>query len=137
MIISSPYSRISLQTALQKQRDSIPYFATKDRLNLRMDKFSEKLIIYDAEENRFYIMSFIPPDQTIFTPLEGGGSIARLKTDFSFQSNVFINHNFGYYPTVQVFDSAGDEIGGLVQNLNVNQTAVLFNQPMTGFILTY
>ena len=137
MVLTSPYSRISLQTALQKQRDSIPYFSTKDRLNLRMDKYSEQLIIYDFEENQFYIMSWQLPDQTIFTPLAGGGSVTRLKTDFSLQTAVFINHNFGYYPTVQVFDASGDMIAGLIQNLNVNQTAVSFNQPMTGFILTY
>lgn len=132
----SPYSQNSLQTALLKQRESIPYFSTKDRLNLIMDKFSENLIIYDWQENQFYIASF-QNGQTIFTPLTGGGSNTRLITNFSLQTIVSVNHNFGYYPTVQIFDSAGLQIDGSVQNLNINQTVIILSEPISGYVITF
>lgn len=101
-----------------------------------MDKFSENLIIYDWQENQFYIASF-QNGQTIFTPLTGGGSNTRLITNFSLQTIVSVNHNFGYYPTVQIFDSAGLQIDGSVQNLNINQTVIILSEPISGYVITF
>ena len=132
----SPYSQNSLQTALLKQRESIPYFSTRDRLNLNMDKFSEDLIIYDWEENKFYIASFVN-GKTVFNPLSGGSGAVRLITNFALQTIVSVNHNFGYYPTVQVFDSNGFHIEGSVQNLNLNQTVIILSEPISGYVITF
>lgn len=101
-----------------------------------MDKYSEDLIIYDWEENKFYIASF-QNGQTVFTPLSGGIIPTRLITNFALQTFVSVNHNFGYYPTVQVFDSNGYHIEASVQNLNLNQTVIILSEPISGYVITF
>ena len=44
-----------------------------------------------------------------------------------------INHNLGYMPITQVFNSGSQEIFGNIINTSVNQCVVQFNMPITGF----
>lgn len=46
-----------------------------------------------------------------------------------------INHNFGYYPQVQVFSPGWVELDALILNLNINQTQVQFNSAQSGFAI--
>ncbi|TXI99311.1 MAG: hypothetical protein E6Q35_02830 [Chryseobacterium cucumeris] len=127
------------ERALAVQRTSIPYFTTLQRLQIKFKPGAEKLLLYDSDENKFYI-AYWTKDETKFEVVvtgSGGGGITRLVTNFSIQTAVSINHGFGYYPMIQIFDSAGYEIQGSVQHLNLNQSVILFNQPETGYVLSY
>lgn len=44
-----------------------------------------------------------------------------------------INHNLGYRPSVEVFNSASQEVDADVQNPTINQTLILFTMPISGF----
>jgi len=44
-----------------------------------------------------------------------------------------VNHNFGYRPTVQVFDSGSQKIDAEVSHPSVNTTILTLNPPTTGF----
>lgn len=44
-----------------------------------------------------------------------------------------INHNLGYKPVVQLFNSGSQMIMGTVTQISFNQTIVTFNQPVSGF----
>lgn len=48
-------------------------------------------------------------------------------------STWLINHNLGYRPNVQTFDSGSVEIEGNIVNSSVNQTIIYFNIPVSGF----
>jgi len=43
-----------------------------------------------------------------------------------------INHNLGERPLVQVFDEAGEEIGGSITHPTVNQTVIEFQTNVSG-----
>lgn len=44
-----------------------------------------------------------------------------------------INHNLGYVPSVEVFDSGSQEVDADVTHPTVNQTVILFTVPLSGF----
>lgn len=44
-----------------------------------------------------------------------------------------INHNLGYNPIVQLFNSGSQMIMGNVTQISINQTIVTFTQPVSGF----
>lgn len=43
-----------------------------------------------------------------------------------------VNHNFGYYPNVNVYNVGGIEIVGQILNSNQNQTRIIFTQSVAG-----
>lgn len=43
-----------------------------------------------------------------------------------------IPHNLGHYPTVQIFDVDGAEIGAAISQLDVNTLSISFGVPMSG-----
>jgi hypothetical protein len=43
-----------------------------------------------------------------------------------------VTHNLGKYPSVQVFDSAGDEVEGLVTQVSPNQLTINFSAAFSG-----
>tara|TARA_B100001245_G_scaffold236398_1_gene227182 strand:+ start:1667 stop:2059 length:393 start_codon:yes stop_codon:yes gene_type:complete len=53
---------------------------------------------------------------------------------FSSSSLIAVTHNLNKYPSIVVFDSAGDEVEGLVQHLNKNSLTVEFSAPFTGIV---
>lgn len=133
------FSGIALSNALERQRKTIPYFATKERLNLRLKPNDEDLFIYDWEENRYYFIRF-RSGQTQFDPIavlsDITGGATRTETAFALQTTVMINHNSGYKPDVIIIDGLGYEFDGSVQHLNNNQLVVVFNQAESGIIIT-
>lgn len=44
-----------------------------------------------------------------------------------------INHDLGFYPTVETYDSELNSIEGLVTHPTVNQTRITFTEPVAGF----
>lgn len=44
-----------------------------------------------------------------------------------------INHNFGFEPQVQVFNSGSQLVNANITHLSVNQTVVQFTVPTSGF----
>lgn len=44
-----------------------------------------------------------------------------------------INHNLGYIPAVEVFDSGSQEVDAAVSHPSVNQTVIVFSIPLAGF----
>lgn len=53
-------------------------------------------------------------------------------TQSSPQSVWTINHNLGFYPTVQTFTVGGVEIFGDILNVSVNQTTITWGEPVSG-----
>lgn len=44
-----------------------------------------------------------------------------------------INHNLGFKPSVELFNSGSQEIDGDVVNTSINQTIISFTAPVAGF----
>ena len=134
------YSAVDLRQALDKQKRTIPYFATKQRINLKLKPTDEDLFIYDWEENKYYFIRY-RNGQTVFDQIAVlsdiiGNTVVRTETAFGLQTVVAVTHNSGYKPSVTIIDSSGNEFIGQVQHLNNNQLVVMFNNPQSGFIIT-
>lgn len=43
-----------------------------------------------------------------------------------------VNHNLSKYPSVDVFDSAGDQVDGEVRHINENSLRIVFSAPFSG-----
>lgn len=61
------------------------------------------------------------------------GSQAYVHDQSQASNQWIINHNLGYMPITQVFNSGSQEIFGNIINTSVNQCVVQFNMPITGF----
>lgn len=48
-------------------------------------------------------------------------------------STWIVNHNLGYVPSVEVFDSGSQEVDAEITHPSLNQTVVLFSIPLAGF----
>lgn len=133
------YSVIDLKQALEKQRRTIPYFATKQRLNLELKPTDEDLFIYDWEENAYYFIRY-RNRKTIFDKIavlsDIGVPTVRTETAFGLQTTVTVTHNSGYKPSVIIIDNSGNQFIGSIQHINDNQIVVQFNSPKSGFIIT-
>jgi hypothetical protein len=55
--------------------------------------------------------------------------------DFTAQAVVTVTHNLGKLPSVNVIDTAGDEVQGEVYYTNVNEIIVSFSYPTSGRII--
>lgn len=132
------YSVVDLRQALDKQKRTIPYFATKQRVNLQLKPTDEDLFIYDWEENKYYFIRY-RNGQTIFDEIAVASnipSVTRTETPFALQTVVTVNHNSGYKPSVTIIDNLGNQFIGSIQHINNNQIVVSFNNPQSGFIIT-
>lgn len=135
------YSVVDLRQALDKQKRTIPYFATKQRVNLKLKPTDEDLFIYDWEENKYYFIRY-RNGQTIFDQIAVLSDIGtalptvRTETSFGLQTLVTVNHNSGYKPSVTIMDNLGNQFIGSIQHINNNQIVVTFNSPQSGFIIT-
>lgn len=132
------YSVVDLRQALEKQRRTVPYFATKQRLNLKLKPSDEDLFIYDFDENKYYFMRY-RNGITIFDEVASTSNIptiTRTETAFGLQTLVTVNHNSGYKPSVTIIDNLGNQFIGSIQHINNNQIVVTFNSPQSGFIIT-
>jgi hypothetical protein len=61
------------------------------------------------------------------------GSAAYVFTQSAPSSTWTINHNLGYVPSVEVFDSGSQEVDADVTHPTANQTVILFTVPLSGF----
>lgn len=52
--------------------------------------------------------------------------------NFIFQDEVFVAHNLFKYPAVTVHDSAGDEVEGQIEHIDINSLRVYFTAPFSG-----
>lgn len=64
----------------------------------------------------------------------GGGGVVAYVHDQASASFVWtINHNLGYYPSVELFDSGSQEFNGHVSHPTVNQAVVTLTTSTSGF----
>ena len=86
-----------------------------------------KTRLTESEAERALAMQYLRGD-----PGGGGGSSG---VSFSFASSLewTINHNLGFRPAVDVYDSLGAKIEAQVQHVSNNITVVSFNTPTAGF----
>ena len=63
----------------------------------------------------------------------GGGIAAYVHTQATASSTWTINHNLGYCPAVEVFDSGSNEVDADITHPTLNQTIILFVTPISGF----
>ncbi len=52
--------------------------------------------------------------------------------NFTALAEVTVDHNLGKYPSLSIFDSAGDEVIGAVEHVSLNQLIVRFSAALTG-----
>jgi len=63
----------------------------------------------------------------------GGGGSAYQFTQSSPSTTWTINHNLGYKPIVDAYDTGSQQIEALVTHPTVNQTLILLTTPVAGF----
>lgn len=93
----------------------------------------ESLLIYDTDENKFYIAQWTFPG-TIFIPIPSGNQ-TRYERQVALETIVTVEHNLGYYPFIQIIDSFGQEVEADKKDLTINEFVVVFNKTFTGKII--
>lgn len=66
------------------------------------------------------------------------GTITGDKTysqPFTNSAEITVTHNLGKYPSTQIFDSAGDQVEGMISHVSVNELTVTFTASFTGTII--
>ena len=61
------------------------------------------------------------------------GGAAYVHSQTSSSATWTINHNLGYVPSIELFDSGSQEIEATVTHPSVNQAVILLTIPSTGF----
>lgn len=54
--------------------------------------------------------------------------------NFTASAEVTVDHNLGKYPSIVIFDSAGDEVEGAVEHISLNQLILRFSSAFTGIV---
>lgn len=72
------------------------------------------------------------PANPVISASPGLGGDLNYTADFTNQTSYTVNHNLGKYPAVTVIDSAGDEVIGDVEYLDLNTLRVVFSAPLSG-----
>lgn len=62
----------------------------------------------------------------------GSGDLSYTHNQGTSDAVWYINHNLNKFPSVSVKDSAGTEVQGLVQHVDMNNVTVSFNTPFKG-----
>lgn len=62
----------------------------------------------------------------------GVGGLAMNFNQVSPADEWLINHNFGYYPNINLYTTGGMEMLGQIVNVSVNQIRVYFTVPVAG-----
>lgn len=81
----------------------------------------------ESEAERALAMQYLRGE-----PGTGGGS-SGVSYPYASALQWTINHNLGFRPAVDLYDSLGAKIQGEVQHASVNTTIVSFNTPTAGF----
>lgn len=61
------------------------------------------------------------------------GGAAYVHSQPSSSATWTINHNLGYVPSIELFDSGSQEIEATVTHPSINQAVILFTIPSAGF----
>jgi hypothetical protein len=64
----------------------------------------------------------------------GAGAVAYVHNQVSPATTWIVNHNFGFWPIVEVVNSVGEEIIAEVVHASLNQARVYWAQPQTGLV---
>lgn len=80
------------------------------------------------------------PNTSIVTAITQGpqgpaGAAAQgyVHNQLNASSTWVINHNLGYYASVEIFDTGSQEVDAEVSHPNINQTVIMFSLPLAGF----
>ena len=93
----------------------------------------------DITENTQTTVVQVPNTSVVTATTEGpqgpAGAAAQgyIHTQSSTSATWTINHNLGYYPIVEIFDSGRQEIDADVSHPSANQTIIMFTASITGF----
>lgn len=93
----------------------------------------------DVTENTQTTVVQVPSTSVVTATTEGpqgpAGAAAQgyVHTQSTSSSTWTINHNLGYYPTVEIFDSGRQKIDADVAHPSANQTAIVFSVSIAGF----
>jgi hypothetical protein len=66
-------------------------------------------------------------------PFEPTGGVGFAYSQPTASSTWVINHNLGFVPSVEVFDSGSQEIEAEVSHPSINTTSIAFTTPIAGF----
>lgn len=62
------------------------------------------------------------------------GSDKNYVQNFNITQDVIVNHNLLKYPAVTVHDSAGEEVEGVVNHVDINTLELHFSAPFSGVV---
>lgn len=71
-----------------------------------------------------------PANPIVSAPSAGGDK--NFTQPFTSESSLTVNHNLAKYPSVTIFDTAGDEVEGDVEHVTVNTVTINFSAPFSG-----
>lgn len=93
---------------------------------------TQRIVINPADQ-RIVIIRQAGPVGPPGLPGSGSGDGSDLTFTQSTPSDEWIiNHNFGFYPNVDVYTTGGVSMIGQILNTSINQTRVLFSTPVAG-----
>lgn len=86
-------------------------------------------------------LDFIPIDEVSLTldlnSYDGSSGavagVSYIHTQSGASSTWTINHNLGFKPVIQLFNTGSQLITGSISHISVNQVQVLFTTPIAGF----
>ena len=88
-------------------------------------------IALQLDTGEFWILNTVSPVVWSLIGLPSGiGGYSHVQS--SPATTWIINHNLGFYPTVEARNTGGLVINGRVQHTSVNQVQITFNTPVAG-----
>ena len=116
--------------------------SNKNKLDLLLREVADRY----SQENFYKIKTFLENlEMTTATGATGPQGPAGPKGDpgtagvsYTFTQNTplsswVVNHNLGFYPTVEIFTLGGAEVNADVLHTSANQTIITFAAPFAGF----
>lgn len=88
-------------------------------------------IALQQDTGEFWILNTLTPVTWALVGLPPSTS-SYVHTQSSPSATWTVNHNLGYYPSVQIRSTGGVVIGGRVVHTSVNQSVITFNTPLAG-----
>lgn len=70
---------------------------------------------------------------SIAGPPGPAGTGGFLHTQGSASASWVVNHNLGFRPTVQVYDTGGSVVNAEIVHVSINQCQILFAAPVSGY----
>jgi len=126
---------------IRLNKDTANIRLLKDVRNIEITKHSNAIKFYSGGKRG--LQGFSAYDIAVLEGFNGTESQwldtltgdKNYSVDFTMSSTVSILHNLNKYPSVTVFDSAGDEVEGSVSYNNLNSVTVTFSAPFSGKVI--